>query len=219
LKRAAATARGPAARRTPRVPRLLAIVPNTFVSLECTLRDEEGELLDPHDDGAFDYVHGYGMLVPGLETALTGLQAGDRREILVPPTSGYGEHDPDLVIEVERADLPRPDQVAEGDEVEAEFPDGATQTMRVVEVRPDSVVVDANHPLAGSTLRYFVHVLRVRRATEAEIEQAAREQDEAEELAEAEGEAAGGCGAGCSHEHAPAGEQLITLGRGKGAPN
>jgi FKBP-type peptidyl-prolyl cis-trans isomerase SlyD len=197
----------------------LRIAPNRFVSLDCTLRDEEGEVIDAGEaSGAVEYVHGYGMLVPGLETALSGLAAGDQREIFVPPASGYGERDEDLLMEVERSDFPDPARVAEGDELEAEWPDGGSQIMRVVEVRPDSVVVDANHPLAGVALRYFVKVLGVRHATVAEIEKAAVELEEAEAEARADGEAAAR-GHDCAHDDGGSHEQLITLGRGRSVSN
>ena len=192
------------------------IVPNCFVSLECTLRDEAGELIDGDEsDDVVEYVHGYGMLVPGLETALFGLSAGDAREILVPPVSGYGERDEELVMEVDRSDFPDPAKITVGDERVAEYPDGENQPMRVVEVRSDSVVVDANHPLAGMALRYFVKIRLVRAATDEEIEKAARELAEAEEEHDA-------CGPSCSHDdhdEEVSVEQLITIGRRKDASN
>jgi len=205
-------------RKGARATRDIVIAPNSFVSLDCTLRDEDGEVIDVGEGGGLvDYVHGYGMLVPGLETALSGLAEGDHREILVPPASGYGERDEDLVMEVERSDFPNPEKIVEGDELDAEWPDGESQTMRVVEVRPDSVVVDANHPLAGMALRYFVKVLRVRPASTEEIERAARELEEAEDAARAEEELARG--EGCAQGDGGSREQLITLGKGKSAPN
>ncbi|MGH7439695.1 MAG: peptidylprolyl isomerase, partial [Polyangiaceae bacterium] len=50
----------------------------------------------------------------------------------------------------------------------------------------------ANHPLAGVTLRYHVHVRAVRKATDAEIENAASELDDAHEHAH---------GPDCDHTH------------------
>jgi FKBP-type peptidyl-prolyl cis-trans isomerase SlyD len=190
---------------------------NAFVSLECTLRSEAGELIEGDDStDRIEYVHGYGMLVPGLELALSGLEEGDRREILVPPSTGYGERDLELVMEVDRADFPDPAKVAGGDEFFMEFPDGDSQAMRVVEVRADSVVVDANHPLAGLTLRYSVHIHLVRPAAEEEIENAARE------LALAEDGDAAGCGPSCDHDHevkdGPV-HGLVALGVRRNAPN
>src|ERR1700677_4859173 len=130
---------------------MVKIQPNAFVALDYTLHDEDGERLassdpDPEegeDARPIDYVHGYGMLVPGLEAALVGLETGDEREIVVSAEEGYGEHDEDLVLEVERSEFPDPEKVTEGDEFMAESPDGDDVPMRVVDVKGDSVVVDA----------------------------------------------------------------------------
>ena len=199
---------------------MVKIQPNAFVSLDYTLKDEDGELLDSSDadpeEGEeahpIDYVHGYGMLVPGLEAALVGLETGDEREIVVSAEDGYGEHDEELVLEVERSEFPDPAKVAEGDEFLAESPDGDDVPMRVVEVKGDSVIVDANHPLAGLALHYKVKVLIVRNATEEEIENAARELAEAEEHEH---------GPDCDHDHDHDGDgtALVQLGSKKRAVN
>ncbi len=163
---------------------MLTIQPNAHVILDYTLRDEGGEVLDDSTGEGGEpiaYVHGYGMIVPGLETALVGLSAGDEREILVPPEAGYGERDDELVMAVDRSDFPDPGALAEGDEFLAQSPDGDEVLVRVLELRDEAVVVDANHPLAGKTLRYEVKVRDVRPATRAEIESAASAVEELEE--------------------------------------
>jgi FKBP-type peptidyl-prolyl cis-trans isomerase SlyD len=188
------------------------IQPNRHVTLDYELRDEDGDLLDASEiEGGepIRYVHGYGMLVPGLEAALVGLKVGDEREIVVPADSGYGEYDESLLVEIDRAEFPDPKAVAIDDEFVAESPDGEEVTMRVVEVQDDVVVVDANHPLAGMTLRYNVAVRSVRLATDSEIERAAADLDEAHEHMH---------GPDCDHTHEPA--QIGQLARpGKGAVN
>src|SRR5580704_10536458 len=141
------------------------IAPNAHVTLDYVLKDDAGEVIDTSDGEGGEpiaYVHGYGMLVPGLEAGLAGLRIGEEREILVPADAGYGERDEELVMEVDRSDFPDPAKVEEGDEFVAESPDGDEVVMRVVELREGSVVVDANHPLAGVTLHYAVKVLTVR---------------------------------------------------------
>jgi FKBP-type peptidyl-prolyl cis-trans isomerase SlyD len=191
---------------------MMKIQPNAFVSLDYTLHDDDGELLDESGgEGGqpIDYVHGYGMLVPGLEAALFGLEMGDERDIVVSAEEGYGEHDEDLVLEVERSEFPDPTKVTPGDEFLAESPDGDDVPMRVVEVKGDSVVVDANHPLAGLSLHYKVKVLVVRSATEEELETAARELSEAEEHEH---------GPDCDHDHEDEGSALVQIGK-KGAVN
>lgn len=168
------------------------IQPNARVVLDYTLRDDVGAVLDASDSEGGEpivYVHGYGMLVPGLEAALTGLAEGAEKEIAVEPAEGFGEHDEELVLEVDRSDFPNPASVAPGDEIVAESPDGDEVPMRVLEVRPDSVVVDANHPLAGMKLRYSVKVREVTDASEEEVAEAAAAFEEAGYGADA-GEAA-----------------------------
>jgi FKBP-type peptidyl-prolyl cis-trans isomerase SlyD len=174
------------------------IQPNTHVTLDYELRDEDGALVDASEAEGGEpirYVHGYGMLVPGLEAALAGLRVGDERDIVVPSEAGYGEYDEALVLEVDRSDVPDPDAVSVGDEFVAEAPDGGELAMNVVEVRDDVVVVDANHPLAGMTLRYLVKVRGVRAATEDEVERAASDLDDAHEHTH---------GPDCDHTHEPA---------------
>jgi FKBP-type peptidyl-prolyl cis-trans isomerase SlyD len=173
----------------------LTIQPNTHVTLDYELRDDEGEMLEASasDDGEpIRYVHGYGMLVPGLEAALAGLRMGEERDVLVPADAGYGEYDEDLLLELDRAELPDPKGVTVGDEFVAESPDGDEIAMSVVEVRDDLVVVDANHPLAGMTLRYHVSVRDIRPATDEEIHRAAAQLDEAHEHVH---------GPDCDHDH------------------
>jgi FKBP-type peptidyl-prolyl cis-trans isomerase SlyD len=175
----------------------LTIQPNTHVTLDYELRDDGGDLVDASEaDGGepMRYVHGYGMLVPGLEAALVGLKAGDERDVVVPAESGYGEYDEGLVLEVDRGELPNPGAVRVGDELVAESPDGDELALSVVEVRDDVVVLDANHPLAGATLCYHVKVRDIRSATDDEIRQAASDLDDAHEHVH---------GPDCDHVHEP----------------
>lgn len=157
---------------------------NARVVLDYTLRDSDDDVLDASDAEGGEpivYVHGYGMLVPGLEKALVGLGPGDERDVIVPPEEGFGERDEELVLEIDRSEVPRPDAVAVGDELVAESPEGEEAIMRVIEVTPDAVILDGNHPLAGETLRYSVIVRDVRPATAEEIAEAAAGFDEAAE--------------------------------------
>jgi len=103
------------------------IGPNTYVTVDYELRDEDGDMLEASADEGGEpirYVHGYGMLVPGLEAALAGLREGDEREVVVPADAGYGEYDEGLLLEVGRDELPDPKGVKVGDEFIAESPDG-----------------------------------------------------------------------------------------------
>jgi len=182
----------------------LTIAPNRHAVVDYELRGDAGELFDAsqgEDGEPIRYVHGYGMLVPGLEAALAGLAAGDERDIVVPAEAGYGERDESLVLRLDRSELPEGGQVEVGDEVVAESDDGEEIAMSVVEVGEDEVVVDANHPLAGMTLRYSVKVREVREATPEEIEAAASDLDDAHEHVH---------GPDCDHDHD---DEPVALGK------
>jgi FKBP-type peptidyl-prolyl cis-trans isomerase SlyD len=206
------------------MPLALQVGADTFVTLVYSLFDETNKLVDqvPPDD-ALSYVHGYGQILPGLERALGGLGKGQKHTVMVKPEDGYGDYDEDAVFEVEKGEFPHPEKLSVGDEFIAESPDGELM-LRVLDVRPDSVVVDGNHPLAGKTLRFEVEILDLRAATEEEIEEAEQSLRELEDRV-AKHQAAHDHGDhhhhhGHDHDHdheacAPAqgSEQLISVGR------
>src|SRR5690348_13817406 len=100
------------------MPAKTTIDSNARVVLDYTLRDIEDDVLDASEGEGGEpivYVHGYGMLVPGLEKALVGLAVGDEREVVVPPEEGFGERDEELVLEIDRSEMPRPEAVEVGD--------------------------------------------------------------------------------------------------------
>lgn len=151
----------------------LAIASDTVVTLCYVLFDESGEAADRATaSDPLVYTHGYAQIVPGLESALAGLVAGDKRTITVLAEDAYGERDDKGVFEVDRADFPDQASVVCGDEFMAESPDGGSIAMRVVELLPDAFVVDTNHPLAGQKLRFEVEIVDVRAATDEELEEA-----------------------------------------------
>ncbi|MEO8874337.1 MAG: FKBP-type peptidyl-prolyl cis-trans isomerase [Polyangiaceae bacterium] len=190
----------------------MQIEPNAYVILRCELKNEHGERLDEGDE-PIEYVHGYSTLVPGLEAGLIGLKQGDEKTIVVPANLGFGERDEELMLEIEREEFP--EQIVAGDEFIAEAEDGDEVTMRVIEVRDDAVIVDANHPFAGQTLHYQVKVQEVRTATEEEIAEAATAYEEGE--AHEHDESCGHDHSGHDHgpEHGGEGSQLVTLTKKK----
>lgn len=134
----------------------------------------DGELLETvSTDDAIEYLHGWDNIVPGLERALAGKQAGDSFDVTVEPEDAYGDYDEDLIEEIPAEDFEFDEadvELAPGLEVEMMDEDGDILEGTVVGVEGDYVLVDLNPPLAGKTIRYAGKVLRVREATEEELE-------------------------------------------------
>jgi FKBP-type peptidyl-prolyl cis-trans isomerase SlyD len=145
----------------------MQIAERTVVTIHYTLTDTQGKVLDtsegPDDTEPLSYVHGAGMIVPGLEDALMGKSAGDQVKVTIGPEGGYGPREEKLVEKIARSEFPEGD-LEIGMHFRAHTPHG-TKVLTVVAIDDDTVTVDGNHPLAGATLNFDVKVLSVREAT------------------------------------------------------
>lgn len=146
----------------------MQIAAGTVVTLHFTLTDDEGNILDQSIDGSFHYLHGARRILPALEHALTGKEAGDNVEVVVPPEAAFGFRDENLT-EIAPRRLFKGGEVKPGMEFRARGKDGTVVPLKVVRVEGDDIHVDANHPLAGLTLYFNVDVLGVRPATAEEL--------------------------------------------------
>jgi FKBP-type peptidyl-prolyl cis-trans isomerase SlyD len=142
----------------------------SVVGIDYTLHLGDGEIVDKSEHGEpLTYLHGEGQIVPGLEAALEGLEAGSKKQVVVEPAEGYGEHDDRGIQTVPRKAFPPDFEPEIGMSLTAEGPGGEAVPFSVREVRPDEVVIDLNHPLAGKTLHFDVTVRDVRQATDEEL--------------------------------------------------
>lgn len=146
----------------------MRVAANKAVSIEYTLRDTEGKVLDSSQGRApLTYLHGAGNIVPGLERALEGKAEDESVEVSVPPEQGYGLRDERLVRNLPMRRLPNGKaEVGMRFQVKTEH---GPQVLTVRAVRGDYAQVDANHPLADVTLCFSVKVVAVRDATEEEL--------------------------------------------------
>jgi len=148
----------------------MLIADNKVVLLDYTLKNASGEVLDSSEGGEpLAYLHGANQIVPGLERALNGMTAGQSKDVVVPPEDAYGHSDPEGVFGVPRTAFPDNLPLEAGQAFIGEDDEGNHVPVRVVEIRDDLIVVDANHPLAGQTLYFHVDVREVRDATAEEL--------------------------------------------------
>lgn len=139
------------------------------VTLNYTLTDNEGTVIDQSKDGSFAYLHGAQNIIPGLENALTGKSAGDSMNVSVDPEQGYGVRDDAKTQEVPREMFPEDAEIEVGMQFHAQGPDGDTLVVTIADIQGETITVDGNHPLAGVHLIFDVEILQVREASEEEI--------------------------------------------------
>lgn len=135
------------------------------VSLEYTMKLDDQSVVDSNVGGEpLKVTQGKHELVPGLEKALEGMAAGEKKNITVAPPEAYGTVDPKAFQEVDRKMVPSNAQKV-GMQLEGTTTDGRKVFPRISEVKNETVVLDFNHPLAGKTLHFDVKVLDVAQAT------------------------------------------------------
>jgi len=147
----------------------MTIQQNKVVAMHYSVSDANGNELDSSfGSEPLVFIHGSGSLISGLEQALIGKQAGDKFSVDIAAADAYGERHEELTQAVPRA-------LFEGMEVEvgmrfrAADPDGREQSVIVLDVTDEEVVVDGNHPLSGIDLSFEVEILLVRDATADEL--------------------------------------------------
>lgn len=146
----------------------MEIAKNTVVTLDYKVKDPDGNVID---DGHHPlvYLHGgYDGIFAVLEEALHGKKVGESLLVKLSPDDAFGEFDEDLVL-VEDASL-FPDNIEVGMSFERVGDDGEEDLIyRITDIADGKVVVDGNHPLAGTALVFDITVKSVRPASSEEI--------------------------------------------------
>lgn len=160
-----------------------------LIELEYELRNSKGEVIETSSTGTLmTYLHGNEEIPPKLELQLAGRDVGEKVVVTLAPVDAYGEFNPDGIVAVPRSEFPEDAEIVPGDWVsievsgeEGEESKGEME-MRVVEIAPEAITLDANHPLAGEEITFDLKVRSVRKASPTEIEaRNAEQQEEAEE--------------------------------------
>lgn len=140
-----------------------------IVTLELDLTPEDGfvaeRLFDTH--GRISFVLGWGNYLPGLHEILTGAVIGEAIQN-VSIDAGWGKRNPDMVIEVPKSNLKKLKSI---DSIEVNSVlnlQGGIQ-VTVVKVTENTIIVDANHPMAGSSYACSLKVLNVETAPIAKL--------------------------------------------------
>lgn len=146
----------------------MEIVKNSVVTLKYTVVDPDGNMID---DGSHPlvYLHGgYDGIFPVLEEALHGKKVGDQLKVKLQPEDAFGDYDEELVLVEDISQFP--ENIEVGMSFERVTEDGEEDMLyRITDIADGKVVVDGNHPLAGTALVFDITVAEVRKATAEEL--------------------------------------------------
>jgi FKBP-type peptidyl-prolyl cis-trans isomerase 2 len=101
---------------------------------------------------------GQNQLIKGFENGLIDMLEGDKKTIEIEPTEAYGDHNPEMIIEIPSTNVPPDVQV--GQMLQGNSPQGPVN-VKVLEIKEDVVVLDGNHPLAGKKLIFDLEVVGI----------------------------------------------------------
>jgi FKBP-type peptidyl-prolyl cis-trans isomerase SlpA len=137
------------------------VTSNSTVSVHYTGRLEDGTVFDSslvEGREPLTATLGQGNLISGFENGLVDMSVGEKKTIEIEAENAYGQINPQMVNEVAKAQVP--EGVSVGDMLQAMSPAGPIN-VKVLDIKEDVVVLDANHPLAGQKLIFDLEVISI----------------------------------------------------------
>lgn len=142
------------------------------VSFHCVLRNTLGQVLSSTFNRDVITSMGREAVPAPLQVLVEGLQdlkIGQRRQIAVSAEKAFGFYDPNLVSTLRKKSIPSGSELKVGDSIQVQTEESQFRLYKVIEIHGDTVVVDANHPLAGQDLVFDIEATDVREATLEEL--------------------------------------------------
>jgi len=113
------------------------------------------------EDEPFEFTLGEENVLASFQNAVIGMNEGETKTISVPPEDGYGEHKTEFVLKMEKDQAPPELELDVGKKLQVRLNDGTTRVVNVVAITEDSVILDANDPLAGKTLKFEIELVQI----------------------------------------------------------
>lgn len=149
----------------------MKIEKTSFVTIDYLIRMGGQDYYPPTGQPEeISFCMGWGVMPPGLEEALLGLEEKAQKKVLLSAAEAYGETDQELIMEVPLSDFAPGVELKPGQVFETEDEEGHQVYFVVQEVRPETVLIDFNHPLAGKDLEVSFTVRQVREATPEDLQ-------------------------------------------------
>ncbi len=168
---------------------------NKVVAITYTLIVDGKEADKATEERPLDFIFGTGMLLPKFEENLAGKKVGDSFEFTLTPEEGYGMPMPEMIVELPKSIFAIEGKIQEdilfvGNIIPMMNNMGGVMQGKVSEVKPEAVIMDFNHPMAGKTLNFTGKVITVREATPEEMTDGLHGEKKAQ----------GGCSGSCSDD-------------------
>lgn len=108
-----------------------------------------------------EFTIGEGLVIPGFERAVIGMSPGDSRTELISNEQAYGPHLEEMVVVVDRQQMPAEIEPSVGQQLEVQQPSGQVIPVVITDLSDEAVTLDANHPLAGEDLTFDIQLVEI----------------------------------------------------------
>ena len=156
----------------------MKISKTNFVEVHYRLKEEnaKGELLEEtYGKEPFGFVFGVGMMIPGFEFEIEGMNAGDKKEFLIIAEEAYGLYNEQQIVPIPRENFgseeEQKEHLIEGNQINMHDQSGREHVGIVSELRENEVMIDFNHPMAGYDLYFEVEIISIRDTSREELEE------------------------------------------------
>lgn len=110
------------------------------------------------------FIIGTGSLIPKFEEAVIGMKVGDNKQVYVNAKEAYGEFSNELFFEVDKSEMPEGINLEVGLPLQLLQEDGSVSYVKISELKDNTVMIDANHPLAGQNLTFDITLVDLKDA-------------------------------------------------------
>lgn len=104
---------------------------------------------------------GSGSVIKGFDQGVTGMEVGEKKTINIPVDEAYGPRSEDMLIEFPKDRFPKDMDIEEGMQLMMSNGSGQNMPVIVTEIKENSVILDANHPLAGEELIFDIELVEI----------------------------------------------------------
>lgn len=108
-----------------------------------------------------EFTVGTGAVIPGFDAGVLDMHPGDKKTIQIPVEEAYGARKEELVVKFPADRLPQDLKPEVGMQLQLSNEDGQTFPVTVTEVGDDTILLDANHPLAGEDLTFALELVEI----------------------------------------------------------
>jgi len=130
------------------------------VKVHYTGKFDDGTVFDTSKEREpLEFTLGEGKVIPGFEAAVKGMEVGQSKTVTIPAEEAYGSHRDDLLVPIEKSQLPEGLNPEVGQRLQMQKANGQMSIVTITEVAEKAITIDANHPLAGKNLTFELELV------------------------------------------------------------